>query len=165
MEKWMSKFPLLVLLLAICSTLFFNAPHFNELPTHRHAWSQFDHHTISLGFVENNLDFFHPQTNTKLVSPWDSPEAKQKFSYITSVDFPIHHYIPAISMKITGNTDPIHNRLYQYIYSLIGVLFLYKLSKLLIENEVFFLYINFLLLKSNQSQIIFLGIKSRDGNI
>lgn len=135
MEKWMSKFPLLVLLLAICSTLFFNAPHFNELPTHRHAWSQFDHHAISIGFVDNGMDFFHPQTNTKILYPWDDVATKQDFSYITSVDFPIHHYIPAISMKICGNTDPIHNRLYTYIYSLIGVFFLYKLSKLLIENE------------------------------
>ena len=135
MDKLKNKFPILILWMAICSTLFFNAPHLNQYPTHIHAWSQFDHYAISLGFVENNLDFFHPQTNTKLVSPWDSPEAKQDFSYITSVDFPIHHYIPAISMKITGNTSPIHNRLYQYIYSLIGVLFLYKLSKLLIENE------------------------------
>lgn len=130
----MSKFPLLVLLLAVCSTLFFNAPHFNELPTHRHAWSQFDHHAISIGFVDNGLDFFHPQTNTKILHPWDDEAKKQDFSYITSVDFPIHHYIPAISMKIWGNTDPIHNRLYTYIYSLIGVLFLYKLSRLLIEH-------------------------------
>lgn len=135
MEKSMSKFPLLVLLLAVCSTFFFNRSHFNELPTHRHAWSQFDHHAISIGFVENSMYFFHPQTNTKILYPWDDAAAKQDFSYITSVDFPIHHYLPAISMKIWGNTDPIHNRLYTYIYSLIGVIFLYKLSKLLIENE------------------------------
>jgi hypothetical protein len=135
MEKWMSKFPLLFLLLAICSTLFFNAPHFNELPTHRHAWSQFDHHAISIGFIDNGMDFFHPQTNTKILYPWDDVATKKYFSYITSVDFPIHHYIPAISMKIWGNTDPIHNRLYTYIYSLIGIFFLYKLSKLLIESE------------------------------
>ena len=135
MEKWKNRFPLLILILAICSTFIFNAPHLNELPTHRHAWSQFDHHAISHGFVDNNLDFFHPQTNTKLLYPWDSDSAKQHFSYITSVDFPIHQYLPAVSMKISGNKAPIHNRLYTYIYSLIGIFFLYKLSKLLIENR------------------------------
>lgn len=135
MEKWKNKLPLLILILAICSTFIFNAPHLNKLPTHRHAWSQFDHHAISIGFVDNDLDFFHPQTNTKLLYPWDSDSAKHHFSYITSVDFPIHQYIPAVSMKIAGNNAPIHNRLYTYIYSLIGVFFLYKLSKLLIKNE------------------------------
>ena len=134
MVKWKSKFPILVLLLAVCTTLFFNISHLNELPTHRHAWSQFDHHAISIGFVDNGMDFFHPQTNTKILYPWDDSLKKQEFSYLTSVDFPIHHYIPAVSMKISGNTDPIHNRLYTYIYSLLGIFFMYKLSKLLIEN-------------------------------
>ena len=135
MEKWKNRVPLLVLLLAVCSTLFFNSSHFNELPTHRHAWSQFDHHAISIGFVDNGLDFFHPQTDTKILYPWSEPQEKQSFSYVTSVDFPVHHYIPAISMKVWGNTAPIHNRLYTYIYSLLGVFFLHKLSKLLIEDE------------------------------
>ncbi len=134
MEKWKKRLPLLILILAIGSTFIFNAPHLNELPTHRHAWSQFDHHAISLGFVDNNLDFFHPQTDTKILYPWDTDQEKKHFSYITSVDFPIHQYLPAVSMKIIGNTAPIHNRIYTYLYSLFGVIFLYKLSKLLIKD-------------------------------
>lgn len=47
---------------------------------------------------------------------------------ITAVDFPIHDYIPALLMKISGNTSPWVFRMYILFYSLLGFFFLFKLS-------------------------------------
>ncbi len=47
---------------------------------------------------------------------------------ITAVDFPIHDYIPALIMKISGNTSPFIFRLYVLLYSFIGLFFLFRLS-------------------------------------
>jgi hypothetical protein len=101
----------------------------------KHAWSQIDHYSLSLGFVENDLNFFKPKTRTynyKYPEDWK----RKELSTITSVDFPIHQFIPAVMMKISGSESQIINRIYIYLYSLFGIFFLFKLSNLLIENKI-----------------------------
>lgn len=107
--------------------------YFNEFPSHTHAWAQSDRYALALGFVNNNLNFFKPETyvlNHQFPDDWKVPS---KVS-ITVVDFPIHDYIPAILMKVTGIKSVWIFRLYILLYSLIGLFFLYKLS-LLLSND------------------------------
>jgi hypothetical protein len=105
----------------------FQYKYLNEFPSHIHAWAQSDRYALSLGFLENNLDFFKPQTfiyNHQFPHKWKFPSE----TTITAVDFPIHDYIPALIMKISGNTSPFIFRLYILIYSFIGLFFLFRLS-------------------------------------
>ena len=53
---------------------------------------------------------------------------------ITSVDFPIHDYIPAVIMKISGIKSPFIFRLYILFFSFLGLFFLYKLAFLFNKN-------------------------------
>src|SRR5690242_14479706 len=78
-------------------------------PVYHHSWSQSDHYALALGFINNGFDFFHPQTfNLKTVNG------------ITQVDFPIHDYIVALLMKLTGVHQPVVFRMYNLIYGIVG---------------------------------------------
>lgn len=101
-----------------------------EFPSHVHAWSQSDRYALALGFERNNLNFFKPETfvmNHQFPDKFSKPHATS----ISSVDFPINDYIPAVVMKITGNSSPIIFRLYVFLISILGLWFLYKLAFLI----------------------------------
>ncbi len=105
----------------------------NEFPSHTHAWAQSDRYSLAKGFVNNNLNFFKPETyvlNHQFPDNWASPSKES----ITAVEFPIHDYIPAIFMKLSKNSSPWVFRLYTLLYSFIGLFFLYKLAFLLSGN-------------------------------
>jgi hypothetical protein len=116
-----------VLLLIILLGLLYQFKYVNEFPSHVHAWAQSDRYALSLGFLDNGLNFFKPQTfvyNHQFPDKWKVPSDKS----ITAVDFPIHDYIPALLMKISGNTSPWVFRMYILFYSFLGLFFLFKLS-------------------------------------
>lgn len=99
----------------------------NEFPSHIHAWAQSDRYALSLGFLDNGLNFFKPQTfiyNHQFPDKWEVPSEET----VTAVDFPIHDYIPALLMKILGSKSPWVFRIYILLYSFLGLLFLFKLS-------------------------------------
>ncbi|MBC8047273.1 MAG: glycosyltransferase family 39 protein [Fimbriimonadaceae bacterium] len=99
----------------------------NIFPAQAHAWAQSDRYALSLGFVRNDLNFFKPETfvlNHQFPGGWKEPSEES----ITAVDFPLHDYIPAIFMKITGITSPWIFRTYILLYSFIGLYFLFMLS-------------------------------------
>ena len=102
-----------------------------EFPLYIHAWAQADWYSLSIGYVDNGMDFAHPLTmlyNKQDDGLWGSP--------ITSADFPIHEYIVALLMKILGNTSPWVFRCYTLLISMIGLLFLYKLTHLLTDDPI-----------------------------
>jgi hypothetical protein len=106
-----------------------------EFPSHIHAWAQSDRYALSLGFLDNGLNFFKPQTfvyNHQFPDKWKVPSEET----ITAVDFPIHDYTPALLMKITGNTSPWVFRIYILLYSFLGLLFLFKLSYAITKDYV-----------------------------
>ena len=108
----------------------FHYKYINEFPSYTHAWSQSDRYALANGFVDNDLNFFKPQTlvyNHPIPNKWSTADSTR----ITAVDFPIHDYIPAIFMKIAGNKSPFFFRTYILLYGFSGLLFLYKLSKYL----------------------------------
>lgn len=115
-------------LLAVMAFLFYrDVP--SGFPTHVHAWSQSDHYALARGFQENGYNFFLAETHSlnpqfPAEIPLEDPQGK------TAVDFPIHDYIPAVLMGIYGKPAPKLHRLYILLYSLIGLIFLFRLARL-----------------------------------
>ena len=111
--------------------ILFQHNYINEFPSHTHAWTQSDRYALALGFVNNDLNFFKPETfsllkNSQDPADWKFPSEES----ITAVDFPLHDYIPAIIMKLSGNCSPWIFRLYILLSGFAGLFFLYKLSYL-----------------------------------
>lgn len=111
-----------ILLLAI--SVFFYSENISLFPSFIHAWTQSDRYALALGFLNNGFDFFHPQTYNLATADG-----------ITRVDFPIHEYLVALIMKVTGNHDPVVFRVYILFYALVGLIFLYRLSSLFISGH------------------------------
>lgn len=124
---------LIPLIIIVFFGLFLQYKFLNEFPSHIHAWSQSDRYAIALGFERNNLNFFKPETyvmNHQFPDDFKKPHQTS----ITSVDFPIHDYIPAVIMKIFGNKSPIFFRLYTLLFSFLGLFFLFRLSLFFNKN-------------------------------
>jgi hypothetical protein len=101
-----------------------------------HLWAQADHYALANGFVQNNLDFFHPQTfvyNHQFPNGWLTADS----SNITAVDFPIHQYIVGAIMKITGSNSPAIYRIYMLLLAITGLIYLFRIS-LLFNKSVWF---------------------------
>ena len=114
--------------LFICLTFICHKKYLFDYPLYTHAWSQSDRYALANGFVDNDLNLFQPQTsvyNHPIPNNWNTADATR----ITSVDFPIHDFVPAIFMKIFGNTSPFFFRFYILLYGFLGIYFLYKLAK------------------------------------
>lgn len=116
---------LVALLLIVATGLFLQRDYMNEFPTHIHAWAEQDHYALTIGFMNNGFDFFHPETmiyNKQFPGWW-----KEAYdTTITSVDFPIHEYIVALLMKLLGTTSPRVFRLWTLLWAFLGLFFLYK---------------------------------------
>lgn len=124
---------LIPLIIIILSGTYFNKNHINEFPSHIHAWAQSDRYALALGFTNNNLNFFKPETftlNHQFPDKWATPTDNS----VTSVDFPLHDYIPAVLMKIMNNHSPWIFRVYILLYSFLGLFFLFKLSFLITHS-------------------------------
>lgn len=125
MKSKLEKTGILVVIIGL--GLIYQYKYLNEFPSHIHAWAQSDRYALSLGFLDNGLNFFKPETfvyNHQFPHKWKVPSE----TTITAVDFPIHDYIPAVLMKISGTTSPYIFRIYILLYSFIGLFFLFKLT-------------------------------------
>lgn len=102
----------------LCCLLLLSALFYSGLetwfPSHIHAWTQSDRLALAYGFLDHGFNFFLPRTSNVF-----TPDG------ITGVDFPIHEYIVALLMKISGSRDPLVFRLYTLTWSLVGYSFLY----------------------------------------
>lgn len=118
---------IIAMMAVLALVLALQLPYINEFPAYIHAWAQADWYSIAIGYIDNGMDFFHPETsiyNKQFPGHWAVANA----TTITSVDFPIHEYIVALWMKLFGTTAPWVFRLWTLIISLIGMFFLYKVS-------------------------------------
>ena len=118
-----------VFLLLLITGCFFHINKINEFPLFTHAWAQADRYAIALGFIDNQFNLFYPQTfvlNTQF--PGDFLVAGN--SGITSVDFPIHEFIVACFMKVFHTQEPWIFRVYELLISVIGILYLFRISRL-----------------------------------
>ncbi|HBS86477.1 MAG: hypothetical protein A2W91_19870 [Bacteroidetes bacterium GWF2_38_335] len=103
----------------------------NEFPKHLHSWSQSDRYALALGYVDNGLDFFYPATYNLRPQEDFIPVGE---TGITGVDMPIHEYLIALVMKVTGSTFPVIFRMYNLLYGLLGLFFLGLLVKRISKN-------------------------------
>jgi hypothetical protein len=106
-----------IILLSLCA--FFFHDNIGLFPSFIHAWTQSDRYALALGFLNNGFDFFHPQTYNLLTADG-----------ITRVDFPVHEYVVALLMKVTGIHEPIVFRIYTLLYALAGLIFFFRLCEL-----------------------------------
>ena len=121
----------------ICTIgLLFQFKTLNEFPQYKHSWAQCDRYAIALGFVNNGGDFFHPETFIYNNQFPDGNFMTVMKSSITSVDFPIYDYLVSFVMRISGSTDPWCFRVFVFLYSIIGLFFLYKLTTLFTNSVV-----------------------------
>ncbi|TRX72423.1 glycosyltransferase family 39 protein [Carboxylicivirga sp. M1479] len=109
----------------VFSICFIHALSFDKKPARIHAWAQSDHYALSLGFIDNGFDFFHPQTYTLSVQ-FPSDQTLQDPKGITAVDFPILHYIVAILMQVLGTTKPWVFRAVSLLWSFFALFYLFK---------------------------------------
>lgn len=127
-------------------SIFLQGKYIAEFPSYMHGWAQSDRYALSIGFTENGMDFFHPTTGFLNPTPKESNVIREEG--ITAVDFPIHEYMVAVIMKITGNTSPVVFRSYTLFISIVGMYFLFLLIKKVTGNSVLaiisslFLYIS-----------------------
>lgn len=122
-----------ILLLLLCALSYKHI--IFSYPAYIHAWAQADRYALALCFIDNGFDFFHPCTfNYNLQFPAPIPLLKDEG--ITSVDFPLVEYVIAIVMKVSGSTSPVIFRTSILCVSLTGLLFLYKLSRMLIQSAL-----------------------------
>jgi len=125
----------LLALILIGLSYFFHSKTVNEYPSHIHAWAAADRYALAIGFTNNGMNFFRPETFN--LNPQFPP--KQKLideQGITAVDFPIHEYIIGGLMLITNTRSPFVFRLYTMCYALVGLLFLYLIARLFIKNRI-----------------------------
>jgi hypothetical protein len=107
---------------------------FNQFPQYKHNWAQSDRYALALGFINNGGDFFHPET---LIYNNQFPEGDFKTvrnTTITSVDFPVHDYAVSVIMRLFSSQSPWCFRLYIFLYSLIGLFFIYRICTLFTDS-------------------------------
>ncbi len=114
---------LLVLFLLTVSLLLYHSTIFLP-PSFIHAWTQSERYAISLQFLNNGFDIFHPATFNL-----------QTVDGITRMDLPLNEFMAALLMKIFG-TSPFVFRMYTLCVSITGLAFLYLLAKRLTESEL-----------------------------
>jgi hypothetical protein len=115
---------LLLAVLLVGLSFFYYSQTIYYFPSHIHAWTQSDRYAIALNFIDNGFDFFHPATYNLLTK-----------NGITQVDFPINEFAVAILMKIFGSSSPAIFRLYDLCYGIIGLIFLFQLTKKITGSE------------------------------
>ena len=118
---------LIALALIVVAGLFIQRGYMNEYPSHIHAWAEQDHYALSVGFINNGFDFFHPETmiyNKQFPGWWK--EASE--TTITSADFPIHEYIVALLMRLFDTDAPWVFRFWTLFIAFVGLFFLFKIS-------------------------------------
>ena len=114
----------LPLLLIAVVAMVISVRHLNEPPAYIHAWTQADNYSLALGFQHNGCDLFHPQT---LIFNKQQFGFKDPETLVTGCDFPLHHWIAAVLMNITGSSQPWVFRGWTLAVTILGLWALYLL--------------------------------------
>jgi hypothetical protein len=120
---------LIVAIAIVLIGFFLQAKYIRKFPSSIHAWAQSDHYALAKGFIHNGFNFFKPETfvyNHQFPYDWKIISEES----VTAVDFPIHDYVPALIMKISGRHTPAVFRFYTLLYSFLGLFFLHKIAEL-----------------------------------
>ena len=123
--------PALLLIAAVAMII--SVKHLNEPPAYIHAWAQADNYSLALGFRHNGGDLLHPQTliYNKQQLGFDDPE-----SLVTACDLPLHHWLVAGLMALTGSQQPWVFRGFTLAVAILGLWALYLLVVVLTRSRV-----------------------------
>jgi uncharacterized membrane protein (GlpM family) len=105
--------------------LFTHQQKFNDFPNHIHAWTQSDRYALAIGFVNNGGNLVYPETYN-LRPQLDKTHSNE--IGITGVDLPLPDYIAGTLMRIAGSTSPIYFRLTILLFSMLGLLGIFRLA-------------------------------------
>lgn len=114
--------------------LVFGLKDINMFPFNNHLWAQSDWFSITIGYLNNGFDFFHPETlisNKQFPSNWNADDG----SFITSTNFPIINFFISVLMHFSGIRDPWIYRTITLLISIIGIVFLYLTSKTITQDS------------------------------
>lgn len=122
----------LPLLVITAIVLALNVRHLNEPPAYIHAWAQADNYSLALGFLHNGGDLFHPQTliYNKQQFGFEEPE-----SLVTACDLPLHHWLVAGLMRVTGSHQPWVFRGMTLMVSILGLWSLFLMAFVLTRSR------------------------------
>jgi hypothetical protein len=134
------RFEIILLLFIFATTAILQWPYLFEFPGYIHGWAQVDRYALSMGFLRNGFDLLHPETFVyNPIYPGDF--LIQSTSTISAIDFPLHDYFVALWMKITGVQSPWLFRVYVILMGCVGLYYLGKLARLILEDEVKALFV------------------------
>lgn len=100
-----------------------------DSPNASNTFAQSNAYSISLGYVQNNLNFFKPenQTDRALLSEFQG-KLDPHYSQALTPSPAIHSYIPAVFMKLFQTNSPWIYRMYTLIWGFVGLYFLFLIS-------------------------------------
>ncbi|MCC7317388.1 MAG: hypothetical protein IT219_02580, partial [Bacteroidales bacterium] len=119
---------LLVVVILLIIGGFFFYDQFFSFPSHLHAWSQGDRYALTIGYLNNGLDFFRPST-LNLYPEYPPQNGITVFTGITSAAMPLPEYMAALVMKFTGVRQPWVLRLIVLLSGGVGLYFLFRLMR------------------------------------
>lgn len=126
----MTKCYAIIAFLVVALALFFGL-HFGVLGANQGGTAhgeQGANIALAEGFVQNDLDFFHPQTRALNYQNEDFALASIDESVITAAHFPIHAYIPAVLCQTTQVNLTVGIQWYTLLWGFVGLYFIYLLS-------------------------------------
>ncbi|MEI6851503.1 MAG: glycosyltransferase family 39 protein, partial [Bacteroidota bacterium] len=100
-----------------------------------HAWAQADRYALALNFQKNGFDLFHPETFT-LNKQFPAKDKTRTETGITQVDCPLHEYVIAMIMTALHNNSPVVFRLYNLLYGILGMFFLFLMVRNRTQSEL-----------------------------
>jgi Dolichyl-phosphate-mannose-protein mannosyltransferase len=129
------RFEITLLLFIFATTAILQWPYLFDFPGYIHGWAQVDRYALSMGFLRNGFDLLHPET--MVYNPiYPNDLLVQGATTLTAVDFPIHDYLVALVMKLTGIQSPWLFRVYVIVAGCVGLFYLGKLARLILQDEL-----------------------------
>jgi len=114
----------------LCLSFFLQANRLNQLPKAVHPWAQSDRYALALGFLANDFNLLQPETHL-LNREFPDNFKKPSKSAVTAVNFPLHEYLVALLMKGIGSRSIAVFRIYNLLFSIIGLFALFKIGRLI----------------------------------
>lgn len=111
-----------------------NVKYLSDVNFNIHAWAIFDRLALAKGFENNGMNLFKAETyvlNHQFPGKFLTPDKTS----LTSVDFPINEYLSAFAHKVSGIDTMLALRILIWIYGLIGVLYLFRLAFLILQDR------------------------------